>query len=115
MVNKARAKGTSHETALVNYLIERGFKYAHRNPLSSPEGDVGGIPMVWEAKNHAAMALGDWVAQAEKSAARTGKPYCVAHKRRGKGIAQTYATTSVEHMVTLMKAFDICTERGDVL
>lgn len=115
MVNKARAKGTSWETGIVKRLIEKGFRYAHRNPLSSPDGDVGGTPVVIEAKNHQTFALADWVNQAERSATRTGKPYWVFHKRRGKGVGAGYATTSVDHAIMFTKAFEICTDRGDVL
>ncbi len=97
MVNKPRAKGTAHETSTVRYLIERGFAYAHRNPLSSALGDVGGIPgFIIECKNHARLALSEWITQAEASAAKAEALPIVVIKRRGKPIQDAYVLTTLK-------------------
>ena len=47
-MSKTRAKGTAFETEVVNYLKANGFDEAERNPLNSPLGDIGKIPIVAE-------------------------------------------------------------------
>jgi hypothetical protein len=45
MANKAKAKGTSFEVLVRDYLIDKGFIHAHRPALSggNDTGDVNGI------------------------------------------------------------------------
>jgi len=54
-MSKAKAKGTSAETAVVKYLIDNGFPYAERRALNGALdlGDITGTPaLAWEVKNH---------------------------------------------------------------
>lgn len=86
-MSKSKQKGTTAETAVVNYLNEYGFD-AVRQPLSgsSDKGDIylPGIPVVIEVKNCARMELSQWVKEAKVEAdnakARIG---VVWHKKKG--------------------------------
>lgn len=92
MVNRAKQKGTSFETLLVNYLTELGYD-AERQVLkgNKDEGDIrvrlatNGDGFNIEAKNVRTMALGQWVDEAVVEAANAGRPCVVVHKRHGKG------------------------------
>lgn len=102
-MNKARSKGTAWESALVETFKDAGVD-AYRLPLSSPIGDIclTHIPIVIEAKNHRALDLAGWFAQAQKSAKGT-LDYVVLHKRRGKGDpSESYATMPVGLFVELV-------------
>lgn len=106
-MSKARQKGTSFETAIVNYLKENGFKDAERwGSLDMALGDIRNVPMVLEAKNHKAMALADWCTQAETSGKKANKLWAVIHKRARKGTSQSYVTLSLENFVALLKAYE---------
>lgn len=104
MTNKARSKGTSFESQAVELLKAHGYD-AHRLPLSSPDGDIGGIPIVIECKNHKALDLGTWLKQMLASVAHAGKPGgAVWHKRRGQGkIEDCYATMLVSEHLRLLE------------
>lgn len=105
MANKARAKGTTKETAVLGYILP-SFPSAHRLPISSALGDLGGLPIVCEVKNHAAMTLADWMNQAEKSSVLAGKPAFVVHHRKGRGVAETYVTCSLKTIVPFWLAYE---------
>lgn len=84
-----RQKGTAAETAVVNYLRERGFVGAERRALKGgkDEGDITGLgPVCVEVKNCKTMDLAGWVDEAmvEKANARA-EIGAVWAKRRGKG------------------------------
>jgi hypothetical protein len=102
-MSKARAKGSMFETEVTFYLNNNGQEHAHRNPLNSPLGDIGGTPMTIEAKNHKEMALGTWMKQAEESSILTSRPPVVVHKRRGKNVSQAYVTMTLETFAELLK------------
>jgi hypothetical protein len=105
-MSKARAKGTSYETEVVNYLKENGFAEAKRNELNSPLGDLGNLPIVVECKNHKEMTLSAWMNQAEISGSKANKFFAVFHKRRGKNVSKSYVTMSLDQFVVLLNAFD---------
>jgi hypothetical protein len=91
VVNRAKQKGTSFETLLVNYLTELGYD-AERQVLkgSADEGDIRvrqphGPGFNIEAKNVRSMALGQWVDESLVEAENAGRPCVVVHKRIGKG------------------------------
>jgi hypothetical protein len=101
-MSKSRAKGTAFETDLVKWFRENGWPDVERLPFSSPLGDLDGLPITAEAKNQAAMKLPEWLAQAEKSAAKRGLPFFVFHKRVRKPIGKTYVTTELEQLAPLL-------------
>jgi len=104
-MSKARAKGTSFETEVVNYLKEQGFSEAKRNELNSPLGDLGNLPIVAECKNHKEMTLSTWMNQAEVSGSKAKKLFAVIHKRRGKNASKSYVTMSLDQFVELLRAY----------
>jgi hypothetical protein len=85
-VTRAKAKGTSFETAVVRWLQERGVD-ARRIALhgAQDEGDIDAGTWNLEAKNCRTLTLGAWVAEADVEAANSGKPVAVVAKRLGKG------------------------------
>jgi hypothetical protein len=99
-VSKSKQKGTSAETAVVNWLKTKGRKHVERRSLSgaADRGDIAGIPgVVLEVKNHARMELAEWIKELEvemkNDKAVTG---VVIHKRKGKGdVGEWYATMPV--------------------
>lgn len=109
-MSRAKAKGTTAETAVTQYLLSQGIN-AVRNPLqgAKDKGDINIFkPIVLEVKNHRTMDLSTWVdeAQVEKKNA-LAKIGVVIHKRLRKGSpALWYATMTVEDLVKLIKAAD---------
>ena len=107
LMSKARQKGTSFETAIVNFLNENGFPDAERWGSSDMAlGDIRNTPMVLEAKNHKAMALSEWCKQAELSGSKAKKLWAVIHKRTRTGTSKSYVTMELEQFVILLKAYD---------
>jgi len=99
-MSKSKQKGTSAETAVVNWLQSKGRKHVERRSLngSSDRGDIAGIPsVVIEVKNCAKMELSQWVSELEveiaNDKAETGT---IIHKKRG--------TTSVDNWYATMPA-----------
>lgn len=100
-MSKSKQKGTAAETAVVNWLIEKGRKHVERRSLngSNDRGDIAGIPcVVLEVKNHATMKLPEWLRELDaeiiNDRANTG---VVIHKRRGTtNVGEWYATMTVE-------------------
>lgn len=91
-----RAKGSSFERLVADYLKANGFPYADRRVKngSKDRGDIGGVhangqPVVFEAKNTTRISLGTWAAEAEvervNDEALAG---VIVHKRHGKGKAE---------------------------
>ena len=105
-MSKTRAKGTSFETEVVKVLQSMGFLDTKRHVLNSPFGDIDGIPMVLECKNHKEMALSEWMNQAAKSGEKAGKLHAVCHKRKGKGVPQAYVTMPLEVYAELLRFYD---------
>lgn len=90
-----RAKGSSFERLIADYLASNGFPFADRRVKSGSKdkGDVGGVHvngerLVLECKNTSKISLGTWAAEAEvervNDAALAG---VIVHKRHGKGKA----------------------------
>lgn len=92
MANRAKAKGTSWESAIVNHLAARGIE-SRRKALAGgqDEGDIdvgpSGPGRGWtlEAKNVRTYAFGAWVEEAALEAKHAGRPCAVVAKRNGKG------------------------------
>ena len=88
-MNRSKIKGTSAETAVVNYMRGEGFPHAERRALAgnSDRGDLAGVPgLVVEIKNCAKTELAAWVDEARIEQANDRADLGVVwHKRRGKG------------------------------
>lgn len=123
MGNKHKAKGTSFETLLVNYLKEQGFPHARRTALAGENdaGDIHGVvqncvvqncdipskEIAIQAKNQKAFKLSEWLNDTVKQASKLhmGIPLLVV-KRPGKGAAavgDSYAVMRLEDMLLLLK------------
>ena len=112
-MSKARAKGTSFETAVVEILNEEGFPNAKRpGPTNWEFGDIDGIPIVLEAKNQQTMALATWMKQAEIASQKAGMPFVVVHKRKGKNARKAYATQDFDMWLILFRAYNYCLENN---
>ena len=96
-MNKSKIKGTSAETAVVNWLISKGRKHVERRALAGflDRGDIAGIPcVVIEVKNHREMKLSAWLKELElemaNDKAETG---VIIHKKTGTlDVGKWYAT-----------------------
>lgn len=105
-----KAKGSSAERAIVDYLRSVGFIHAERRLAGSSKdrGDIAGIPgVVIEAKNQATVQLAAWLEEAlcerDNDNAQIG---AVWHKRRGKGSpAQWYVTMDGATFAYLLLGF----------
>jgi hypothetical protein len=108
MANPQKAKGSSAERAVVDYLRAHGFPHAERRLAGSSKdrGDIAGMPgVVVEVKNCERTNLAGWLAEAEVGQANDRADYGVVwHKRRGRGDAgQWYATLPAAQLVQLLR------------
>jgi hypothetical protein len=110
VANRAKAKGTSAESACREYARSKYWPFARRLVLagSKDEGDLSlgdGIEVSIEVKNVQAMALAGWVDEAKAEATNNGHDtWFVWHKRKGKGSpADWYCTTDGHTMLELLK------------
>jgi hypothetical protein len=111
MVNRSKQKGTAGETGIVKALVDNGWIHAERRALAGAEdrGDIniGGYPVMIEAKNCASITIGAWLKEvaAEKANARAEVGACW-FKLRGKGDAKDWAVvmTGQEFMDLLKRA-----------
>lgn len=91
MVNRNKAKGTSHESNIVEYLKSLWWPFADRLTLSGAKdrGDVrlgDGINVVIEAKNEKSIQLAGYIAELEAEMKNAGAEVGgVWIKRVGKG------------------------------
>jgi hypothetical protein len=110
-VSKSKQKGTAAETAVVNWLKDKGREHVERRSLngSNDRGDIAGLPgLVIEVKNHARMELSQWLSELEveirNDNANTG---VVIHKKKGTtDVGDWYATMPVSVW------FDLIEEAG---
>jgi hypothetical protein len=109
-MSKNKAKGTSAETAVVNYLNANGFPHAERRALAgiNDKGDVGGIPfVVVEVKAHRTYTIPSWMKElaTEKANAKATTAFLVV-KPNGVGTANTgnwWAIMPLADMTQLIK------------
>lgn len=104
----ARRKGTQAESAVVQYLRERGWPSVERRALrgANDQGDIAGLPGVCiEVKAHREIDLAQFVDEAEAERRNSGADVAVAWvKRRGKGSpAEWYVCMTGEQFVQLLK------------
>ena len=107
-MSKAKQKGTSAETALVNYLRVEGFASARRRALagSADEGDVETNGLTWEVKNQRSYHLPAWLCetQIEKENAKADFGI-LAVKPNGIGLTNTanwWAVLPMSEMIRLL-------------
>jgi hypothetical protein len=108
MANPQKAKGSSAERAVVDYLRAHGFPHAERRLAGSSKdrGDIAGVPaVVIEVKNCERTDLAGWLAEAALEQANDRADYGVVwHKRRGRTDAgQWYATLPAAQLVQLLR------------
>lgn len=107
MTNRAKAKGSSWERRLVDYLNLHGFPFAERRVTEGAKdrGDVSGVPFVIEAKNCKAITIGPWCDEAAKEArtAGMGNRWAVVFPRRNHVTEKAYAVVSLETLTELMR------------
>jgi len=109
-VNKSKVKGTSAETAVVNFLREHGFPHAERRALTgaNDQGDVSGcIGLAIEIKNHKEYKFPKWIkeTQIEKENANADFGILVV-KPNGVGVSNTgqwWAVMTLEDMTSLVR------------
>lgn len=115
MSNKNKAKGTSFEVLVRDFLISKGFLHAHRPALSggNDTGDINGIinreshrKVAVQCKNQRAFQLSEWLNDTVEQAERLsdGLPVLVV-KRQGKGakaIGESYAVMRLDDLVSLL-------------
>lgn len=110
MANRAKAKGTSFETAIVNWFVAQGIE-ARRLPLagSKDEGDIE-VP-AWgigiEAKNCRQLSLAQWVTEADVESLNSGRPVVVVAKRVGKGDpGEAYVVMPLRRLFRLLSGLE---------
>ena len=91
----ARRKGNVAEREVVAALRRAGWKAltsrAARAGTQKGADVISDFPLMLEVKDHKAMALAEWLAQATEQA--DGEPAAVVHKRRGKARAEDWYVT----------------------
>lgn len=106
-----RAKGSSFERMVADYLAANGFPFADRRVKSGAKdrGDIGGVMahgerLVLECKNTSKISLGVWAAEAETERVNDGAlAGMVVHKRHGKGKAQDqWVTLTLADLTALL-------------
>ena len=107
MTNPQKAKGSSFERLIVNYLRECGFRVDRtRAGWSDDKGDIHGIDgFTWECKNQKALNLSGWVSELLTECRNAGTRLgAVVHKKRGTTNAgDQYATLPLWMLVQLLK------------
>jgi hypothetical protein len=107
-VSKERAKGTSFETFVVNYLT-KFYPHVERRTLHgiNDKGDITGTDprLVWECKNHKTLNFSGWLheAQTERDNANAELGIVVAKRRSYGNPADQYAVLRLEDLLTLLK------------
>jgi Holliday junction resolvase len=109
-MSKNKAKGTSAETALVNYLKVNGFPLAERKAMqgANDAGDVTGtIGLAWEVKNHRTYKIPAWLEELEVETENAGADFGVlVVKPVGVGITRVeswWAVMPVGELVELVR------------
>jgi hypothetical protein len=117
--NKAKAKGTSFEVLVRDYLISKGFIHAHRPALSggNDTGDVNGIArrstlrkVAVQCKNQKQFQLSQWLNDTVEQATRLGNAVpALVVKRQGKGekaLGETYVVMRLDDFIDLLTEAD---------
>lgn len=107
-MSASKRKGTAWETAVVNYLHDRGFLAAERRALAGAldRGDIAGVPQTTiECKAVQRIELASIVDEAETERGNNHDAYAVSIiKRRGKGVGKAYAVMELDRFCALLSA-----------
>ena len=107
-MSKEKAKGTSFETAIVNYL-KTWWPMAERRTLHGvlDKGDIAGTHpgLVWECKNQKKLELSQWLLETEQERINANAELGIlVVKRRMYGTAaDQYAVVRLEDIIQLLK------------
>ena len=107
-MSAAKARGTRWESAVVDFLRERGFPHVERRALAGAldKGDITGIPgVVIECKSQARHSLAEWADETEQERINAGADTASAWiKRRGfTSPGKAYVLLSGEQYAALLK------------
>ncbi len=108
-MSASKRKGTSFESAIVDYLRANGAPHAERRAPNGTKdrGDIAGVPsVVIEAKNAARVQLAAWLDEAETERRNDNHAPVAAvwHKRRGKASpGQAFVTMTGDQFVNLLR------------
>lgn len=110
MVNKSKNKGTSGESALVNYLRGRGQTAVERRALTgaNDKGDIAWLPwLAVEVKAARTPDYGTWLREAEAERANCQAEIgIVVHKPHGTGLTNQGKWRVVMELDTFMTLLD---------
>lgn len=115
-MSASKAKGTSWESAIVNYLRDHGAPHAERRTLTGgkDKGDITGIPgLIIEAKNTTRHDWSTWIDEAQTEANNVAPDTLaiVWAKRRGKtSPAHAYVMLTGDQLVRLLTEAGYLTE-----
>lgn len=114
-MSRERAKGTRWESAIVDYLRERGWPHAERRSLNGAKdrGDIAGvIGVVIEAKDHARHEIGAWLDEAKRERDNAHADLGVAwfHRRGKAGAKDGYVLMDGETFTWLLRSAGYGTE-----
>jgi len=107
-MSKERAKGTSFETTIVNYL-KTWYPMAERRTLHGAldKGDIAGTHpgLAWECKNQKKLELSQWLLETEQERINANAEVGIlVVKRRMYGTpSDQYAVMRLEDMVKLLR------------
>lgn len=107
-MSKERAKGTSFETFVVNYL-KQFYPQAERRTLHGiyDKGDITGTDsrLVWECKNQKTLNFSTWLHEAETERVNADAELgIVVSKRKGYGDpADQYAILRLQDLLIILK------------
>jgi hypothetical protein len=107
-MSKAKQKGTSAETAVVNWLKTEGWLYAERRALQGnlDKGDINmGAPIVIEVKNCKTITLSEWLKELKVEMENAGVSVgsVIAKKRGTTDVAEWYAIMPASVLAVLLK------------
>ncbi len=108
VMSKAKQKGTSAETAVVNWLKTEGWLYAERRALQGnlDKGDINmGAPVVIEVKNCKTITLSEWLKElkVEMDNAGVSVGSVIAKKRGTTNVGEWYAVMPASVLAVLLK------------
>ena len=102
----SRAKGARFERTLASKLRDYGYNCRRGQQFSGANGDadVVGLPGIHiEAKAREKMQLYDWIAQAKRDAAGSGKIPAVFHKKNN---AEILVTLELENFMEIYREWE---------